>query len=148
MSATPADAPRPPAPGWLLVCNDTHRPSLALVVVVGEADFATAPQLKDGLLQALASGRPAVVVDVAGLDFCDLAGLDALHAGLDAAQRAGVLMTVRGMSPQLAWLHATFPRRRVLGCRPRPGRTGSGVLRLAESAVPASGLPEAGGPAS
>ncbi len=123
-------------PGWLLVCTDSRRGPLTLLVL-GEADIATADQLRQALLEAVA-GHPdtvnddevivaEVIVDVAGLDFCGLAGLDALHAGLGAAQTAGVVMTVRGMSAQLTWLHATFPRQRPPSPRPpRPSRRAAG----------------------
>ena len=110
----PGSAPQDPLPalaGWLLVFADGQRQPLTLVVL-GEADLATAGQLRHALLEAVASTPVAVVVDLAGLEFCDLPGLDALHDGLDAAQAARVPMTVRGMSAQVAWLHRTFPRRR------------------------------------
>lgn len=82
-----------------------------VLVVVGEADLATAEQLRGHLSDALAGQPPSLLVDLAGLDFCDLSGLDALHDATRQASAAGVSVTLRGMSPQLEWLHRTFPPR-------------------------------------
>ena len=82
-----------------------------VLVVVGQADLASAEQLRDDLTDALAGQPPCLLVDLAGLDFCDLSGLDALHDAARRAHAAGVELTFRGMSAQLAWLHRTFPPR-------------------------------------
>lgn len=82
-----------------------------MLVIVGEADLANADQLHADLASALARKPPSLVVDLAGLDFCDLSGLDALQDAARQAQAAGVQLTFRGMSAQLAWLHRTFPGR-------------------------------------
>ena len=80
-----------------------------VLVVVGQADLATADQLRDDLTDALTGQPLSLMVDLAGLDFCDLSGLDALHDAAQQAHAAGVQLTFRGMSTQLAWLHRTFP---------------------------------------
>ena len=80
-----------------------------ILVVVGEADMHTAGYLRTQLIDLLRSNPPSVVVELGGLDFCDLAGLDALHDAVRTAQDIGVALTFRGMSAQLAWLHRTFP---------------------------------------
>ena len=82
-----------------------------VLIVVGQADIATAEQLRDDLTDALTGRPPSLLVDLAGLDFCDLSGLDALHDAARQAHAAGVQLTFRGMSAQLAWLHRTFPPR-------------------------------------
>ena len=80
-----------------------------VLVVVGQADLTTAEQLRDDLTDALTEQPPCLLVDLAGLDFCDLSGLDALHDAARQAHAADVQLTFRGMSAQLAWLHRTFP---------------------------------------
>ena len=100
---------RQPAPGLLVMrlrAAEQH-----VLVVVGQADLATAEQLRDDLTDALAGQPPCLLVDLAGLDFCDLSGLDALHDAARRAHAAGIELTFRGMSTQLAWLHRTFPPR-------------------------------------
>lgn len=74
-----------------------------VVMVAGEADLATAPLLREGLLASLHHGRPSVVVDAAALAFCDLDGLDVLCGFVVIAERYGVVVTVLP-SRQLAWL--------------------------------------------
>lgn len=100
---------REPVPGLLVMrlrAAEQH-----VLVVVGQADLATAVQLRDDLTNALAEQPPSLLVDLAGLDFCDLSGLAALHDAARQAHAAGVQLTFRGMSAQLAWLHRTFPDR-------------------------------------
>ena len=98
---------RQPVPGLLVMrlrAAEQH-----VLVVVGQADLTTADQLRDDLTDALTGQPPSLLVDLAGLDFCDLSGLDALHDAARQAHAAGVQLTFRGMSAQLAWLHRTFP---------------------------------------
>lgn len=107
--APPAVDRGPPSGGaWLLVMP-MRAAGRHVLVVVGEADSSTADQLRAELVAALAARPPSVLVELSGLDFCDLAGLDALHDCARAAADAGVTLAFRGMSPQLAWLHRTFP---------------------------------------
>ncbi len=80
-----------------------------VLVVVGEADLHTAGQLRAQLIEMIRAEPPSVLVELGALEFCDLSGLDALHDAARAAHDAGVALTFRGMSPQLSWLHATFP---------------------------------------
>ena len=96
-------------------------PSL-VVVIGGEADWMTAGQLRDGLAGALAYGPRSAVFDLTDLAFCNLQGMRALVAGVETAERAGVAVTLHGMSRQLTWLHeffhagrATHERQRRLG---------------------------------
>lgn len=102
----PASPVRPP--GVLVTALRTA--GQHVLVVVGEADMHTAGYLRIQLIDPLRSKPPSVLVELGGLKFCDLAGLDALHDAARAAHDAGVALTFRGMSAQLAWLHRTFPR--------------------------------------
>ncbi len=105
------------------------------MVVVGEADLNTAGQLGARLIDALGAEPTSLVVELGALDFCDLSGLDALHDAARTASEAGVSLTFRGMSPQLAWLHATFP--------PRNARPGPVPLLASVPDAGTSGPPEA-----
>lgn len=98
-----------PAPGLLVMRLRTAEQRV--LVVLGDADLATADQLRDQLTGALTGQHPSVLVELAGLDFCDLSGLDALHDAARQAHAAGVELTFRGMSAQLGWLHRNFPPR-------------------------------------
>ncbi len=82
-----------------------------VLVIAGELDISTAPQLRDQLGAGLAARPPVVLVDLSGLRFCDLRGSDALHDAVSMAAAAGSAMRFRGMSPRLAWLQRRFPGR-------------------------------------
>jgi len=81
------------------------------IAVAGEADWATAELLEQHVVAALTPEVEWLVLDLADLSFCNLRGLGALHEAVEAARRCGIDVTVRGMSRQLSWLHATFPER-------------------------------------
>jgi anti-sigma B factor antagonist len=52
----------------------------ASVVVRGEIDMATAPQLRDALLGLVDGGASRIVLDCRGLDFLDSSGIGVLIA--------------------------------------------------------------------
>ncbi|MEU4625686.1 STAS domain-containing protein [Actinoplanes sp. NPDC023801] len=66
------------------------------LVVTGDLDMATVPGLDEAVAAALTGNRPhRLVIDLAGLDFCDSAGIHALTRARDSAQRraAGFVVT-------------------------------------------------------
>jgi anti-anti-sigma factor len=79
------------------------------LAVAGEADIATAPLWREQLGDAYTAWPYALVLDLSGLLFCGLAGLDVLNEALARGNAAGALTTVTGMSQQLTWLRRTFP---------------------------------------
>jgi anti-sigma B factor antagonist len=52
----------------------------ASVTVRGEVDMATAPQLRDTLLELVDAGANRIVLDCRGLDFLDSSGIGVLIA--------------------------------------------------------------------
>jgi anti-anti-sigma factor len=56
-----------------------ERPVDAVVVIIaGELDMLTSPQMSWAIAQALRERRPVLVVDLSKVDFLDCAGMDAL----------------------------------------------------------------------
>lgn len=55
----------------------------------GRIDMASAPSLRRRLAGLANSGRPRLVIDLAGVAFVDSSGLGALIGGLKAARQAG-----------------------------------------------------------
>lgn len=100
---------------------DARAPGLALLalradeqdvlVVLGEADIATADLLRRLVLRALPAPPRQVVLELGALAFCDVRGLDALRDIACAAECAGVGLTFRGGSEQLLWLQQFVPAR-------------------------------------
>lgn len=80
-----------------------------VVWVFGEGDLLTAELLHDELAELITRSPGPCTVDLSGLSFCDLRGLDALQAAGLSARDAGVVVTWRGASRLLSWLCHTFP---------------------------------------
>lgn len=67
------------------------------LVLGGELDIASAPQLEALLAQAEASGPSTIIVDLRGLDFMDSTGLRVIvSADARARETARRLVVVRG----------------------------------------------------
>ena len=93
---------------------DTDTVAGVLVVVTGEADIATAPQLREELRAVFSSEARAWTVDLEGLSFCGMMGLDALRDAERTAGQAGSVVCWRGVSQRLRWLAETFPARAAI----------------------------------
>ena len=63
----------------------------------GELDLGSSPQLEAAIARVLQAGTAAVVVDVRGLRFVDMAGLRVLLAGQERAEREGRRLVLSGM---------------------------------------------------
>ena len=59
-----------------------ERDGCAVLSGAGEADLATAPQLRERLVGLVADGHRRIVVDMSATEFLDSTGLGALVAGL------------------------------------------------------------------
>ncbi|GAA2846611.1 hypothetical protein Acy02nite_04590 [Actinoplanes cyaneus] len=74
-----------------------HPPNTAVLVLRGSLDIDTAPALKANLGRLVERPSPRVVVDVAGLDFCDSMGV-------------GVLVTAHGRAMERGgWVRLAAP---------------------------------------
>ncbi|MFG1953835.1 STAS domain-containing protein [Micromonospora sp. NPDC048830] len=61
------------------------------LVLAGELDLATVETLYDSVTQTITAGRPGrLVVDLAGVTFCDSTGIGALLDARTAANSSGV----------------------------------------------------------
>ncbi|MFI1648367.1 STAS domain-containing protein [Streptomyces avidinii] len=72
-----------------------------VLVLAGELDHDTAQPLRDALDAALTPGR-RVLVDLAGLGFCDSTGLNVLLNSRLAAQEAGAALELVGLHGPVA----------------------------------------------
>jgi anti-sigma B factor antagonist len=66
-----------------------HPPNTAVLVLRGSLDIDTAPVLKANLTRLVDRPSPRVVVDMAGLDFCDSMGVGVLVAAHGRAMERG-----------------------------------------------------------
>ena len=70
--------------------------------LAGEVDVATAPRLRDRLVQLVNEGPPKLVVDLSGLSFIDSMGLGALVSGLKRARAHDGDLRLVGASDHVA----------------------------------------------
>lgn len=63
-----------------------------LVAPSGDIDLATAPQLRQDLVEASASGSTLVVLDLEGVDFLDSVGLSVIVGGHKRLRHEGRLL--------------------------------------------------------
>ena len=61
---------------------DESRPPHVVVAVRGEVDIATAPKLREKLVELASQGAQQVVVDLDGVEFLDSTGLGVLIGGM------------------------------------------------------------------
>lgn len=65
----------------------------AVISVIGELDFSTAPRLREQILELLKGSTSNLVIDVSRLDFVDSSGLGVLVAAMKRMrERKGRLM--------------------------------------------------------
>ena len=61
-----------------LIITDEETSGHPILVVAGDLDLTTAPQLTSAAVQLIESGARDVIVDASRLEFCDSSGLSAL----------------------------------------------------------------------
>lgn len=89
-----------PASPQLRIDTTYPSPDTARAAVVGEVDLATAPELRDRLLNVLRKYPPAaLVVDLSGVTFLDCTGISALVAVRNAAVQVDYHLRVTGSPP-------------------------------------------------
>jgi anti-anti-sigma factor len=79
----------------------TEERAQVLVRVVGELDLVTAPVLDRHLAGAASRERPRVVVDLSGVTFLDVRGINSLVTAQAAAHQVGSNLVLRGAGPQV-----------------------------------------------
>ena len=88
-------------PDELFAVELSGPPEAPVVAVVGELDAATAPRLREVLLEVVDAGGVELVVDFTRLDFIDSTGLGVLVATLKRIRPAGGRLVVRGAQPKI-----------------------------------------------
>ena len=73
----------------------------AVIRPQGRLNLLAAPRLREVVAQSVTSGRPNIVVDLAGTTFMDSSGLGALVAALKSARQGGGNLRIAGLTPQV-----------------------------------------------
>ncbi len=88
--------------------DDTQEGPRTILAVSGEVDLATAPNLRQRVVQAIDDGARQVVVDLSDVGFMDSTGLGVLIGGLKRLrQRDGNLVVVSPSEPVAKILEVT-----------------------------------------
>ena len=74
----------------------------AVVTVEGELDVATAPRLRAGVAALVLGPGQLLVVDLAGVTFCDSSGISALIAARNVAEAAGAGVALAAVPARLS----------------------------------------------
>jgi len=72
-----------------LIASIRHEDDVTVVDIAGRFDAVSAPQIKSELHRLVADGHSRLVINLAGLDFIDSAGLGALVSCLRRAAAEG-----------------------------------------------------------
>jgi anti-sigma B factor antagonist len=75
-----------------------------LVAVIrgeGRLNMVSAPGLREAVTEAVAAGRPRIVVDLSGVEFMDSSGLGALVGCLKTTRQAGGDLRIAAPSEQV-----------------------------------------------
>lgn len=85
------------APLELRIC---HEPDAAVIAAFGEIDLSSSPALREHLLTSFEYG--ATVLDLAGVGFCDMAGLRVLVETERLARASGIAFRLAAVSPAVS----------------------------------------------
>lgn len=84
-----------------------------VLVLSGELDIDTAPQLREELEAQLDEGAERVLVDCAELHFCDSTGLNVLLAARLRAEASGAAIELAALQPPVARMFEVTEARTV-----------------------------------
>ena len=78
-----------------------YNDDIAIIRGEGRLNMVSAPLLRGAVADAIAGGRPRVVVDLSGVEFMDSSGLGALVGCLKTARQAGGDLRISAPSDQV-----------------------------------------------
>ena len=132
---------RPAGPaGNLLTWDVRARGNLAVVAVSGELDIDSAPGLEADLAPVADAGRP-LILDLAGLRFCDCAGLSLFLRVQQRARAAGGSLHLAALTPRVL---RVITAARLADVLPITASVADTVAALDEAAIAAPPVPRPG----
>jgi len=131
--------PAGPAGGLLTWDVRAHR-ELAVVAVSGELDIDSARGLERDLAPVADAGRP-LILDLAGLRFCDCAGLSLFLRVQQRARAAGGSLHLAALTPRVL---RVLTAARLADVLPIMASVANTVAALNEAAIAAPPLPRPG----
>jgi len=110
-----------PGPGLLVVEVDQPAPAAVTVEVLGDIDLATAPALQERLVSLLDTGIQDMILDLRGVPFCDVSGLNVLLRVQTQLGSRGGQLSVVGASRTLRVMVTVLGLTEGLHLMPAPG---------------------------
>jgi anti-anti-sigma factor len=101
-----------------------------LVMVAGEVDLATSPELEIILQGVLQWGSTALVVDLVGLTFLDCSGISVLVRAARLAKDTGGTLSIRNPRPNVRRVFEIAEIKEFLGVEPLGGASSRGQTVL------------------
>ena len=94
-----------------------------VLAVVGEVDLASAPKVRQAVIDAVAvaDGPPSVVLDLGSVDFIDSSGLGVVLGALKRVRTAGGRLRVVVREPQVRRVFELTDLDRILALAPSRG---------------------------
>ncbi len=106
--------------------------SVVRIVVIGEADIYTAPELKEALNAAIGAGATSVLVDLSGATFIDSTTLGVLMGAVRRLRPGGGEVAIACADPNICRIFEITLLDRVFRIFPTPGE-GLDYLQAASS---------------
>ena len=123
--------------GDLLTWDVRARGELAVVAVSGELDIDSGPGLEAELASVADAGRP-LILDLAGLRFCDCSGLSLFLRVQQRARAAGGSLHLAALTPRVL---RVITAARLADVLPITASVADAVAALDEAAIAAPPLP-------
>lgn len=102
---------------------------VAVVAVTGDLDMSTAPQLYDAGVAALEAGRIHLVLDLAGVAFCDSSGLGVFVRLKKRVDEVAGRFALAGANPNVQTILDITGLAEVVGVHPSVAEASAAVLR-------------------
>lgn len=96
------------------LCVQERAPQVYMVVVEGEVDMSTSPQLRSHLAPLFKKGTSHVIVELSGVSYIDSSGIATLIEGLQLSRKHNIRFTLAGVHSsvdavfELAYLKDVF----------------------------------------
>lgn len=104
---------------------DDVRDGVSVIRVAGRLNMVAAPELRDVVANAVAAGKPRLVVDLADVEFMDSSGLGALIGALKTTRQAGGDLRIASAGEQVSMVLQLSNVDRIL----KPYRSTDDALR-------------------
>ncbi|MFZ2447866.1 MAG: STAS domain-containing protein [Syntrophobacteraceae bacterium] len=90
------------------------KPGIILLVLEGDLDMSTSPQVRNALMPLFRKAPSHVIVDLSGVPYIDSSGIATFVEGLQFSRKGNIRFTLAGATPtvesifDLAYLKSVF----------------------------------------